>query len=124
MDSRPSNRRTTPGPTSRHASAQSFSGPSVSPSVCDGYTRSSPRHRLLLLAAALALVGLVWGCAGAPGAAAAKPQGHFVMFERGDRALCCGLALLQDGGVVVVGRADMLHPRMPWAWATKILPGG
>src|SRR5262245_5488911 len=86
--------------------------------------RSCSRQRLLLTAAGLAVVGLAWGCAGAPGAPAAKPQGHFLMFERGDRALCCGLALLQDGGVVVVGRADMLHPRMPWAWATKILPGG
>lgn len=81
------------------------------------------RCGLSLLTRALIAAGLMWGCAGSPDSRELKAPSGFVTFERGDRVACCGVALPDDGSVVVVGRVDSIAGKSS-AWAAKILRGG
>src|SRR3990172_8222343 len=78
---------------------------------------SAPWWRRLLLAVMVAVAEA--GCAASPMLPAQAPAPFFVTFEKGERAACCGLALVSDGGVVVVGRADTVAGPA-WAWASKV----
>lgn len=77
---------------------------------------SAPWWRRLLLAVMVAVAEA--GCAASPMLPAQAPAPFFITFEKGERAACCGLALVGEGGVVVVGRADTVAGRS-WAWASK-----
>ena len=72
---------------------------------------------------ALITTGLVWGCAGSQSAQESTAIPVFLTFERGDRVACCGVALPNDGSVVVVGRVDTVAGKS-WAWVAKVLRSG
>lgn len=68
-------------------------------------------------------IALLLGAGCVQGAKSPARHPLFVTFEKGDRTICCGVALLAGGGIVVVGRADAVDGRS-WAWAAKVSSGG
>src|SRR5215510_3387994 len=87
-----------------------------------GSTQVGWWHQRSGAAAFLVTAGLVWGC-GSSSVTVVKRAPLFVLFEKGDRLGCCGLALPKDGSAVVVARVDTIAGRS-WAWAAKLLPRG
>lgn len=82
---------------------------------CGSFTRAPGARGWVGLLAGL----LLWGCAGSSAPPESKPAPFFLTFAKGDRLACCGVALPDDGSVVVVGRAETAAGPS-WPWAAKI----